>query len=116
MTVKQGEIYWVPLEAPGPIHPHVIIQEDVLNHSRIDTVVVCALTTNLKRAKSPGNVLLDAGEANLSKQSVIVVSQVSTVKKSQLGEYIGSLSQERVHQVLTGMRFLQLLAGERASK
>lgn len=116
MTVKQGEIYWVPLEEPGPTHPHVIIQEDVLNHSRIDTVVVCALTTNLKRAKSPGNVLLDAGEANLSKQSVIVVSQVSTVKKSQLGEYIGSLSLERVHQVLAGMRFLQLMAGERASK
>ncbi|NTV36027.1 MAG: type II toxin-antitoxin system PemK/MazF family toxin, partial [Anaerolineaceae bacterium] len=62
---------------------------------------------NLKRANSPGNVLLEAGEANLPKQSIVVVSQVSTVDKSQLGEYIGTLSEERVRQILAGMRFLQ---------
>jgi mRNA interferase MazF len=68
---------------------------------------VCALTTNLQRAKSPGNVLLEAGEANLPRQSVVVVSQVSTVNKTQLGQYIGSLSGERIHQILNGMQFLQ---------
>jgi mRNA interferase MazF len=77
--------------------------------SRLDTGVVCALTSNLKRAKAPGNVLLDIGEANLSRQSVVVVSQVSTVDKTQLGEYIGSLSEQRVHQILAGMQFLQLM-------
>jgi mRNA interferase MazF len=71
------------------------------------TVVVCALTTNLKRAKAPGNVYLDTGEANLPKQSIVVVSQVSTVDKAQLGEYIGSLTQQRVNQILAGMQFLQ---------
>jgi mRNA interferase MazF len=91
----------------------VIIQEDVINHSRIQTVVVCALTTNLKRANAPGNVCLEAGEANLPKQSTVVVSQVSSVDKSQLGEYIGSLTQERVNQILAGMRFLQLMSAHR---
>ena len=89
------------------VHPHVVIQNDVINRSRIDTVVVCALTTNLKRAKAPGNVLLEAGEANLPRQSIVVVSQVSTVRKEQLGEYIGALTAERVDQVLAGMQFLQ---------
>jgi mRNA interferase MazF len=68
---------------------------------------VCALTSNLKQANAPGNVLLDAGEADLPQQSVVVVSKVSTVDKKQLGEYIGTLSERRVKQILAGMRFLQ---------
>ena len=112
MTVNQGEIYWVTLEGParsgsGYPHPHVVIQENVINHSRVQTVVVCALTSNLKRAKAPGNVLLEAGEGNLARQSVAVVSQVSTIKKTQLGEYIGTLTPQRIHQILAGMQFLQ---------
>ncbi len=114
MIVNQGDIYWVPLEEPngtepGVIHPHVVIQDDVINHSRIHTVVVCALTTNIKRANMPGNVLLEEGEANLFKQSVIVVSQVSTVNTTQLGDYIGTLAEQRINQVLAGMRFLQIM-------
>src|SRR5512145_1492511 len=118
MEIKQGDLYWVPLEEPngsdpGYIHPHVVLQEDVFNRSRIKTVVVCALTTNLKRAKAPGNVLLEAGEANLPKQSVVVVSQVSTVEKTQLGEYIGSLTGQRIKQILAGMQFLQSMTERR---
>lgn len=111
MKIKQGDIYWVPLEdASGSVtHPHVVLQDDILNASRIDTVVVCALTTNMKRAKAPGNVLLDLGEANLPKQSVVAVSQVSTVNKTQLGEYIGTLSKCRIDQILAGLRFLQTM-------
>ena len=121
MLIKQGDIYWVPLEkAEGPesgyTHPHVVIQEDVLNNSRIDTVVVCALTTNMKRAKAPGNVLLEIGEANLTKQSIVVVSQVSTVNKTQLGEYIGSLNEERINQILAGMKFLQKMGEHHLSE
>ncbi len=111
MEVNQGDIYWVSLEESGVIHPHVVIQENAINHSRIHTVVVCALTTNSKKANLPGNVLLEAGEANLLKQSIVVVSQVSTVEKVQLGEYIGTLSTQRIDQILAGMRFLQRLAG-----
>src|SRR5215208_8344975 len=115
MIVNQGDIYWVSLEEasgsePSYPHPHVIIQDNAINRSRIDTVVVCALTTNRKRAKAPGNVYLEAGEANLPRQSIVVVSQVSTIDKAQLGEYIGSLSKERINQILAGMRFLQRMS------
>ena len=69
----------------------------------------------MKRAKLPGNVLLEDGEANLPRQSVVVVSQVSTVDKSRLGAYIGSLTQERVHQILEGMQFTQVFSAHHNS-
>jgi mRNA interferase MazF len=72
-------------------------------------VTICGLTTNLRRAKAPGNVLLDEGEANLPKQSVVVVSQVSTVNETQLGEHIGTVTEQRINQVLAGIRFLQFM-------
>ena len=110
--INRGDIFWIaPDESRGPppvySHPHVVVQDDVFNHSRIATVVVCALTTNLNRAHGPGNVLLEPGEGNLPKQSVIVVSQISSVEKSRLGEKVGSVSAERVDQVVAGLRFLQ---------
>lgn len=110
--IQRGDVFWIESDAtggaiPGVAHPHVVIQEDVFNHSRIDTVVVCGLTTNLKRANEPGNVLLDPGEGNLPKQSVLVVSLVSSVNKALLKERIGTLSPGRVEQVLDGMRFQQ---------
>ena len=114
MEIRQGDIYWVPRRKPNTAltryaHPSVVVQDNILNGSRIPTVVVCGLTTNLKRAKAPGNVLLDTGEANLPRQSVVVVSQVSVVDKAQLGEYIGSLTRQRISQILDGMRFLQVM-------
>lgn len=111
--VSQGDIYWIHARgATGSelgyySHPYVVIQDDLLNRSRIDTVVVCALTTNMRQANEPGNVLLDVGEAGLPKQSVVVVSKVSAVDKTELGGYIGTLSQERIAQILAGMRFQQ---------
>ncbi len=115
MLIHQGDIFWAPLSDPdeaeaGVVHPHVVIQEDVINRSRVSRVVVCALTTNMKRAKAPGNVLLEPGEANLPRQSVVVVSQVSSVDKNQLGAYIGSLTRQRIQQILAGMQFLQQMA------
>jgi mRNA interferase MazF len=115
MRIHRGAVYWAcvarpDLEsgaAPAIAHPHVVLQEDALNHSRLPTVVVCALTSNLHRVAEPGNVLLDAGEANLARQSVVVVSQVSSIEKAALGAYIGSLSAERVEQIFDGLRFQQ---------
>ncbi|MBI5140925.1 MAG: type II toxin-antitoxin system PemK/MazF family toxin [Nitrospirae bacterium] len=111
MVINQGDIYWIDLEeptgsAPGYRHPHVVIQNNVFNRSRINTVLVCALTSNLKRAMAPGNVLLEPGEANLPKQSVVVVSQLVSVDKSQLSELMGTLSKSRIRQVLDGVRLL----------
>lgn len=104
--INQGDVYWVTLQDKIP-HPHVIIQTDLLNHSRIHTVVACALTSNIKRGNSPGNVLLEVNEANLTKQSVVEVSKLSTVNKSQLGEFIGTLNPKRINQILHGIEFLQ---------
>jgi mRNA interferase MazF len=86
----------------------VVVQDDVFNHSRITTVVVCALTSNVHRANEPGNVLLEVGEGDLPERSVVVVSQVSSVEKARLGERIGSLSDGRVEQILAGLRFQQV--------
>ena len=111
-AIGRGDLFWIePDESrgsiPGHAHPHVVIQDDVFNRSRISTVVVCALTSNLNRGNEPGNVRLEPGEGNLPRQSVVVVSQVSTVYKARLGERIGALSDDRVEQILAGMRFQQ---------
>lgn len=111
MVINQGDIFWIDLgeplgSEPGYLHPHVVIQNNLFNRSRINTVVVCALTSNLKRALAPGNVLLDPGEANLPKQSVVNVSQIFTVDKTQIGEKIGTLSDKRVREIIDGIRLL----------
>ena len=111
MVINQGDIFWIDLgepygSGPGYRHPYVVIQNNVFNKSRINTTVVCALTSNLKRAQAPGNVLLQDGEANLSKQSVVVVSQILTVDKTLLDERIGVLSKKRVRQILAGINLL----------
>lgn len=111
MVINQGDVFWIDLDepagsSPGYRHPHVVIQNNVFNRSRINTVVVCALTSNLHRAAAPGNVLLESGEVGLTKQSVVVVSQIFTADKSQLGEHIGTLSKKRVRQILEGVKLL----------
>jgi mRNA interferase MazF len=110
--INQGDIFWIAADEsrgslPGVPHPHVVVQEDVFNHSRILTVVVCALTTNRARANEPGNVCLDPGEGHLEKPSIVVVSQIACVYKSRLGEYIGTLCSARIEEVLAGLRFQQ---------
>lgn len=111
MIIRQGDIFWVNLGSPkgsepGYRHPHVVIQNDVFNASRINTVVVCALTTNLRRAQAPGNVTLNKEEANLAKKSVVNISQVLTVNKSDLKDKIGSLSSERTKEIIDGIKLL----------
>lgn len=76
------------------------------NRGRINTVLVCALTTNLSRADAPGNVRLYKAEANLPKPSVVIVSQMLTIDKSDLREKIGTLSKRRVDEILEGIKLL----------
>jgi mRNA interferase MazF len=110
--IQRGAIHWLHADAPdGGIqtyaHPYVVVQDDVFNRSRITTVVVCALTTNMDRITEPGNVLLEHNEGGLPKQSVVVVSQILSVEKSRLGERIGELASVRVEEILEGLRFQQ---------
>lgn len=111
MEISQGDIFWIEQDEPkgsepGYRRPFVVVQNNLFNKSRINTVVVCALTTNLRRAKSPGNVALDAGEGGLSKASVVNISQIFTVDKQDLEEYCGSLSTKKVEQILDGINLL----------
>ncbi len=111
MVAKQGEIYWVDLgepsgSEPGYRHPHIVIQNNIFNSSNINTVVVCSLTSNLKRSKAPGNVSLDKGEANLPQKSVVNISQIYTVNKSDLVEKIGQVSEKRMYKILEGLKLL----------
>ena len=108
MVIRQGDVYWMDLgepdeSEPGYMRPWVVVQNNLFNSSRINTVVVCPLTSNLARASAPGNVTLDEGDANLMKSSIVLVSQITTVNKSELGEYIGTLSGKRIHQIVKGI-------------
>ena len=111
MVINQGDLFWVDLGTPsgstlGCRHPHVVVQNNLFNQGRINTVVLCALTSNLKRAAAPGDVLLNRGEAGLPRASVVNISQIFTVDKSDLVEKVGTLSRQRVRQILDGVRLL----------
>jgi mRNA interferase MazF len=108
MVIRQGDVFW--LERLGAVgseiskrRPFVVIQNDVYNASRIGTVLVCALTSSMKQSQVPTNVLLDEGEANLNKRSVVNVSQMMNVDRSRLVARVGSLSSRRIRQVVDGI-------------
>jgi len=109
--IRQGQVYWLDFgpvagSAPAERHPCVVVQNDVFNRSAIATSVVCLITSNLSRAKAPGNVLLKKGEANLPKASVVNVSQILTVDKAELAESVGSLSDAAAHAVRDGLHMI----------
>jgi len=111
LKIRQGDVFWAGLGAPfgsepGFRHPIVVVQNDVYNASAIDTVVGCVLTTNMARAGILGNVRLRKNEANLPRACVVNVSQITTVDRARLGEKIGTLSGERIHQIVRGLRLL----------
>lgn len=88
----------------------MVVQSDVFNGSPIHTVVVCELTSVLKRANDPGNVLLVPGEGDLPEQSVVNVSRIVTLDKRILGNRIGVLDPQRMREVMDGVRLV--LEGE----
>ena len=109
--IRQGDVYWVDLgipvgSAPGHRRPCAVVQNNLINSSQIRTVVICVLTTNLRLAQIPGNVLLAPREGNLPQQSVVNVSRLLTVDKIQLDERIGALSDERVIEIIAGINLV----------
>lgn len=108
MTVTQGDVWWAELPeargfGPGFRRPVVVVQGDALNRSRIATVVCVALTSNVKWAAAPGNVLLPSSATGLPKESVANVSQLVTLDKSDLTERTGKLSRSKLELVLSGI-------------
>jgi mRNA interferase MazF len=109
--IRQGQVYWLDFgpaagSAPAERHPCVVVQNDIFNRSAIATSVVCLITSNLSRAKAPGNVLLKKGEANLPKASVVNVSQILTVDKAELTECLGTLTGTAATAVRDGLHML----------
>jgi mRNA interferase MazF len=110
-AIRQGDVYWIDFgpaggSSPANRHPCVVVQSDVFNRSAISTTVVCVITSNLRRGMAPGNVALRKGDANLPKASVVNVSQVATVDKTDLEERIGRLSASGVDAVRSGLQLL----------
>lgn len=105
----RGEIWWGVLprpvaSEPGYNRPVLIVQEDTFLQSNINTVIIAILTSNLRLANSPGNVMIPKGVSGLSKDSVVNVSQILTVNKTDLIERIGVLPASFQDSVDEGLR------------
>ena len=108
MVISQGDVFWADLpepegSGPGFRRPVVIVQGDALNQSRIATVIVVPLTSNLKWADAPGNVLLKAKATGLPKDSVANVSQIATLDRTVLDARAGRLTARQLALVLAGI-------------
>ena len=111
MVVAQGEVWWADLtgprgSSPGFRKPIVVVQGDAFNRSRIATVVCVPLTSNLKWADAPGNVLLGSAHTGLSKESVANVSAIVTLDKAELTERTGKIPSAKLRLILAGIDVL----------
>jgi len=107
--LKRGDVWWADLSEPrgsepGGRRPVLVVQDDLLTDSRLATVMVLPLTSNLQRALAVGNVLLAAKDTGLRRDSVALVCQVITVDKTWLDEPVGSLSRRALQLVDAGLR------------
>jgi len=113
MEIRKGSIYWVRAahDGAGTGHrlPCLVIQNDVLNASKLSTVSLLAITPTLKFGELPGNVVLEKGEANMPQRCVVNVSQIRTVPKASVGAKIGTLTPERMDQVHEGLKLVMSL-------
>lgn len=108
VTISQGDVWWAELgdpagSAPAFRRPVIVVQGDALNRSRIATVVCVSLTSNLKWAAAPGNVVLPASATGLPKDSVANASQIVTIDKDELTERAGKLPKVKLELVLAGI-------------
>lgn len=106
--IARGEVWWADLpepsgSAPGFRRPIVVVQGDAFNHSRISTVVCVPLTSNLRWADAPGNVLLCARLTGLPKDSVANVTQIVTLDRSALHDRVGRLPDAKLELVQLGI-------------
>ena len=91
---------------PKGRRPGLVIQNNALNDSKLNTVIILAITSTMKFGQVPGNVTLKKGEANMPKSCVINVTQIKSVDKESLMETIGSLSNQKMEEVLDGMKLV----------
>lgn len=109
--MKRGEIWWATLpppraSEPGYRRPVLIVQSNAFNQSATGTVVAAAITSNLRLADAPGNVMLRRRESRLAKDSVINISQLVTLSKDFLADRVGAIPSARVREVEDGLRLV----------
>ena len=109
--IQRGEIWWADLpeprrSEPGFRRPVLVVQADSFNRSRIQTVVIATITTNLELADAPGNVLLPARSTGLPRDSVVNVSQLLTLDRGFLTEHAGTLPARLQGSVDAGLRLV----------
>lgn len=108
--IRRGQIWWVDFgepkgSEPGFRHPALVLQRNEVNASRINTVVVCVLTSNRLLAKAPGNILLPKRATGLPQDSVANASQIATVNKSDLDDLAGDVPEQLLDRVNEGLRW-----------
>ena len=111
VNIGRGEIWWASLpepigSSPGYRRPVLVVQSDAFNQSKIQTVVVAFITKNLELTKAPGNVSITARMSRLPVDSVVNVSQVITVDKSLLTEFVSTLPNRKMEKVEEGLRLV----------
>ena len=111
MVIRKGSIYWVDFSPskgsePAGMRPGLVVQANAINDSKINTVIMLAITSTLKYGDLPGNVTLRKGEANMPKRCVINVSQIKSVDKKRIKEKIGTLSKDKMAAVEEGIRLV----------
>lgn len=109
--IHQGDVVWVALPAPrgsepGGRRPAMVLQHDRFNQTAINTAVLVMITSNLRLGALPGNVRLRRGEAGLPKPSVVNVTQLATLDRSDIAGRLGTLSASRLAQVWEGVRLV----------
>ena len=114
MVIRKGSIYWVdfsPGKGSEPIgrRPGLVIQNDILNDSKLNTVIMLAITSTMKFGELPGNVILRKGEANLPKKCVINITQIKSVDKTSIKKKIGTLSKKRMDEVHEGLKLVMTI-------
>lgn len=107
--MHRGTVWWADLPdplgaAPGYRRPVLLIQADAFTDSRLATVVAVVITSNLRLAAAPGNVLLPADESGLPKDSVVNVSQIVTLDKQTLDAPVGHVSARTLTLIESGIR------------
>ena len=109
--IRRGEIWWAELpspegSSPGFSRPVLIIQDDRFNSSRISTIVVAVITSNLRLGMAPGNVLLDSERSGLPRDSIVNVSQILAIDKLLLTEMVGTIPSDDLTLVENGPRLV----------
>lgn len=111
MLVNKGEIWWAALDdptgsEPGGRRPVLVLQANSFNQSKINTVIVTVITSNLNLARAPGNFLLKTTVSKLPKDSVVNVSQILTLNKSRLQSCVTKLSEPSLEKIVVGIKLV----------